>query len=1111
LKRIIAIVLFICLQLISAGQVLDMQFSDPINDPEFNSKDATSIVQDSLGFVWIGTTDGLYRYDGNKVLEYKFDLEDSTSLINNNIIKLYIDHSGVLWVATNYGLCFFEHEFNRFKRLATGENYKGLGGISITSINQDSKSNLYVSQGNSVYRLNPDKEFFERVFQVESGLINEFIFDEDDNLWMAVSEEGGLIFYNQQKKSSQEYTPENAPNSLSNFTVSDIVLQNNSQLWIGTYGGGVNLLNIETGKFKSYTPVDSYAGYITYTYVDKDNHLWICDLTGLKLYDKASDSFYGYYHFDDVKSSIKGSVVEIIQDQQGNYWTIHAPGGVGLRVVPKGFDIFSKNPYDYWHTSDNNISAINFDRYGNWWLGNGYNGIDVFHWESESIRTYHHNEKDPFSLGKGAIGCIYQDRKGLMWIGSNFGGLQYFNESEGKFYSYVNNPEDSSSIANNDVRSIAEDEEGNLWVVTHGKGVDRFNVSDNKFYHYNQEKNGLSNDWAFQVVFDAEQNLWVTTAWGVSKLPMGSEKFESYFFSPEDTNTINSNMVKCMFRDSKNQMWFGTSEGLCKYNAENNTFQRFVDGFVNLDICSIQEDNNNRLWISTSAGISMFDPFTGQVLYNFDSRDGLLEEGYHYRASAANYERNTLFFGGQNGMTVFRPDSLVLNTTPPKALITGFLLFNQPVTSFGNNSVLTRNMVFTPDVELEYNQNTIGFEFTSTNYINAAKNTFMYRMDGVDRDWVESGPQNRATYSHLPPGQFTFSVKTFNNDNVSSRADTSITITIRPPWWRSWWFLSLLVLAMAGVVYLIILLRTLRLIRERKKLAQQVRKRTKKLHKRNRQLNSQAIKLSETNAVLLEQKELIERQTEELRVTAENLQAANRELTQTNATKDKLFSIIAHDLINPFNVISGFSGELIESFAILNEGQKLKFITYINESSKNAYNLLQNLLHWSRSQKGTISFDPVCLDLQPLLTQTLDEVSFLAKKKKIKIVNRIKKGTKIYADEDMLSLIFRNLLMNAIKFSYENEKIYIDLDEPGEGEILFSVEDHGVGMEAVKADTLFDTTENSSSDGTVGEKGTGLGLTLCAEFVAFHKGRIWAKSTKGKGSTFYFTIQQPGS
>ena len=1109
-RKSILVLILLKIQLISFGQVLNMEFTDPLKDKSLTSDFASCVVQDTMGFIWIGTNDGLNCYDGYRINQYRFDANDSASLVNNTVNRLFLDSSGRLWVGAMLGLCRYNSEYDNFTWIASEDNYAGLESLQISSISQDSKGRIYVAAGRTIYRLMSGENTFEIVYKAESGQVNEFIFGRGDVLWIGASDDGGLIRFDLSEKKSERFLSSEGKNSLTNNTIRDLALLGN-QLWIGTYGGGVDRLDLDTYTFKNYPPPDEYAGYTTYTYIDNDKNLWTCDHTGIKMYDRQNDSFHGYYTVESDENTIKSSAVAIYQDRQGNYWTIHAPGGVCLRAVPKGFLRYDKNPADHWHTANNVISSVEIDSKGNWWIGNGFNGIDVFDWEKNRVRSYLYDASDPFSLGKGAVLCLFRDKGQAMWVGTYLGGLQYYNEAEDRFHSFTHNPEDTNSIACNDIRSVAEDGEGNLWVVTHGKGIDRFNPAEGIFRHYTNAMNNLANDWAFQVIFDSSGNLWAATAWGLSKLAKGSDSFQSYFNLPDDTSSISHNQVNCLFEDSSRQIWVGTSDGLNKYNPESDDFTRYNTGFASNIIYAIQE-GGGYIWVSTTKGLSRFNPEKNEV-YNFSYKDGLPEGEFMPRSVAKNSE-NAIFFGSGKGLAVFDPGQLKFNTGAPEILLTGLYINSEPINTYGGESILKKNICYTREIVLAHNQNSITFEFAAINYIHPERNEYRYKLEPVDKKWVSLGNENTVNFSHLKTGRYTFRVTGANNDDVWNETGASLKIRVTPPWWFSWWCELIIGICCIALLFLIYHLRTASLHKRNEWLAQKVEERTKALFSKNKLLKKSSEELKNTNIILKKRQEIIEKQSEELKqqaeelkVIADNLEATNKELIKTNDTKDKLFSIIGHDLKNPFNIILGYTDILIDSFREFNENQVQELLVSVKESSASAYNLLDNLLNWARSQSGELEFFPEKILISDLIESITPEIMPFSRKKGIEILTDFDNDINLRADINMLTLTCRNLLMNSVKFSNPGNSINFEIKKQDSKHALFSVKDQGIGIPEEKVKTLFNSDFYiKSSQGTAGEKGTGLGLVLCKEFITRHSGTIWVESKVSSGTTFYFTI-----
>ena len=401
-------------------------------------------------------------------------------------------------------------------------------------------------------------------------------------------------------------------------------------------------------------------------------------------------------------------------------------------------------------------------------------------------------------------------------------------------------------------------------------------------------------------------------------------------------------------------------------------------------------------------------------------------------------------------------------------------------------------------------------------------------MEGFDKDWIYCGNKKEATYTNLNPGKYIFRVKGSNNDGIWNNTGTALEITITPPWWKTNYaivcFILLIICSFFGIYYY----RVNRLQEQKKLLEKLVNERTKELAQKNEivfeanlllkerqeeieqknlRLIEQAAVLNETNTLLEERQMQIEEQSEELAAQKEELQIQRDHLNELNGTKDKLFSILGHDLRSPFSAILGFSDLLLNKFRGYSQEKIESHLIIIKDAARDTLTLLNNLLEWSRSQRGILHLEPSELLVSEVLGSELRVLRQQGDRKEIELeLSVLGSEYIIEADLNIISTVMRNLISNAIKFSNKNSTVYITLDYQNKESLTFSVKDKGVGMNKEKIKSLFNTGINKSTRGTAGEKGTGLGLLLCADFIEKHKGEIWAESEIGEGSTFYFSI-----
>lgn len=1060
------------------------------------------VAQDSVGFIWVATRNGLYKFDGYTFKPYFNQIDDSTSLPNNHVTSLFVRSDGVLFIGTQQGLSIYNEQKDNFTSLATLNDYRGLHTLQITKISSDTNGNILVAGGNSIYRYDSESLIFHDIVQIPEVFITAFQTDLHNNIWIACRGGKGLFQYKQLNKSLTPYQLNELNGRYLSNPISGLALDGN-MLWISMLGEGIISLDIMNGKTERIIPKNSDEAMAVNVILDNAGQLWSIDYTGLKYIDKKTRVQYGYYPIAQDPQTVRMSLNCIFRDVQGYYWIFHKPGGIGISMANKGFRHFTSRETDFWHTSGPNVLSLQEDSSGNLWIGNGTNGLDVFDWQQGTTHRYKHDENNKNSIGRGAVQCIFRDSKGTMWIGTYRGGLNKFEPNSKKFIRYEHNPDNSNSLAGNDIRSIAEDKDGNLWIAVHGKGVDRFIKSENKFIHYNFENSKLSNDWTFQLLFDNQENLWVATAWGLSVKLKNSSTFEAYFSDVNDKNSLTSNEINTIHFDSKNKLWIGTPNGLNVFDPASKKFKNYINLLSGNQISAIQSTKDNVLWISTLSGLSSLDPGKNQVR-NFTSADGIHSDEYNARSIYKN-NADVLFFGGVNGIDIFHPNDLKYNFFNPVVLISEIDLSGQKIRLNINSrkdfakSERENNMVFHP------NQNNITFRFLTLNMINPEMNQHAIKLEGFDKEWRNVGNQREISYTNLNPGKYIFRVIGANNDNIWNDDGASFQFEILPPWYKTIAFKVLEILIFIALIIGFAALRTRQPSAQKLILEKKVSQKTLELTEANELLKIRSENLNEVNKLLVERQYQLESQSEELKAQTENLKKANEELHSLNNTKDKLFSIIAHDLSGPFNTILGFSELLYVQFDSLKETEKLRYSKTIFNSSEKVYALLQNLLLWARAQTKKISLNPELFPVLNLINETIDLNAELIKSKSIHIQTQIVDNVEVFADREMIKTIFRNLLGNAIKFTSDKGKITFSVSSDKKRAII-SVIDSGCGMEDEKIKELLSDVLIKPEQGTNGELGSGLGLTLCRDFLKLNKGTLLIESKVGKGSNFTITL-----
>jgi signal transduction histidine kinase len=472
-------------------------------------------------------------------------------------------------------------------------------------------------------------------------------------------------------------------------------------------------------------------------------------------------------------------------------------------------------------------------------------------------------------------------------------------------------------------------------------------------------------------------------------------------------------------------------------------------------IHAITEDNNGNIWISSNYGISKLNPQI-QRIRNYTKEDGLQGDQF-YQQSFLKTKKGEMYFGGYNGFNSFYPDSLKDNDFVPPVYLTDFQIFNKPVTYGVPGSKFQTHISEAKEIILNSDESVFSFSFAAINYTQPEKNQYKYIMGNFEKEWNNTDASRRyVTYTNLDPGEYTFKVNSTNNDGIWNNEGVSLRIIILPPWYSTWWF-RLIMVATVILIFAVILIS------------------------RVRQLKKQKVLLEKTVAI------------------------KTAELNELNASKDKFFSIIAHDLKNPFNTIIGFSEMMKESIKLNDSATFYEYAVMINTSAVQTLRLLENLLEWANSQRGKLSFNPLPLNLNELIKDEFVMLDDMAVSKNISFKSYVNDNLIIVADKNMIRTILRNLITNAVKFTHRNGLIQINA-LIYKHSVEIAVSDNGIGMTPDTISKLFRIDANLTTRGTENEKGTGLGLFLCKEFVEKHGGKIWVVSDSERGSVFSFTL-----
>jgi ligand-binding sensor domain-containing protein/signal transduction histidine kinase len=1069
-----------------------------------------SILQDKRGFMWFGTQGGLFRFDGYKFQHYRHNPKDPLSLPGINVLAIYESkRSGQLWIGTDGGgLSRFNREQESFIRSPYKNPQDPAPGHEINIIKviyEDNKGILWLGSWGGLLRYDPNSGHWARYryqmgdeWNISNSKVRAICQDSFGLMWIGT--EGGLNVFNPGKETFEKYLHDpNDAGSLNHNVVRAILEDSYGHIWIGT-NSGLNRFDSKNKTFKHFTHSDDDPnslgkGWINSIFEDESNKLWIgTDEDGLNQFKVEENIFLHYRNQSNTSYSISNNaVLSIIQDNSGSLWLGTYGGGVN-RIDPQRqqFGHFSGSPDDTMSINSNDVTSFRQDKSNRLWVGTskGLNRYD------ESLGHFvRYDEIKGTNKAGVKVMAIYEDYLGILWIGTWGGGLKRLDQDTDSIYHYDTQTINLRTPNNDKIFCINEDLDKNLWIGTWGGGLNQYNRDRETFTYYEhspEKPNGISSNGVTVICPDlSDKNfLWIGTYNnGVDRFNRKKGIFQHFPHSPGEFNSLSNNAIRSLYvsPQARHVLWVGTrGGGLNRYDLEKKewTHYTYFDGLPSNTIYGILEDEKGLLWLSTTRGLSRFNP-KNERFSNYGEDDGLQGDEFN-QGAAYKGKKGRFYFGGINGYNSFFPDRVSLNPFIPPIEITNFRVLNR-------EKRLLKSILETDEIHLDYEDYIFTFEFAALNYTAPLKNQYRYKMEGLDEEWIQSGNKRDATYTRLAPGSYVFRVKGSNNDGIWNPDSKSVSVIIHPPFWDTWWFKLLGMMLLAAIIILLYKAKVRQYKAQRKMLREQVAFRTQEIQ---------------------QQKEIIEGKNEALERSNIELIASKEELEEVNATKDKFFSIISHDLKNHLTTIMGPADLLANNFEQLDEKKRFKHIQAIDKSAIQLYQLLKNLLQWARSQRGALKCKPQRLDIGKTVDAIFSTLEPMAAKKKINLSQQVPHKTIAYADKNMIHSVITNLVSNAIKFTEKGGEIQVIVEE-GPALVIVSVKDNGVGIPPEKRDNLFEIGKNESTRGTAKEKGTGLGLILCKEFIEKNNGKIWYEVpheddfNNSRGSLFCFTLPKP--
>lgn len=1046
-KVAFAILFYFLLPFISKEvQALPFRFIQYEVEDGLPSNTVRCITQDSRGFMWFGTENGLSRFDGYTFKVFQTNPGDSTSLGNNYIYALLEDSRNSFWVGSDEGAYLYDPEMETFsffdRQTSEGEMIRS----QISCIQEDGEGNIwFATLGQGIFVFNHrTNELVQHTADQSNTLcsnsISSLYIDKTGTLWaMSPATGGHLNRYNGQ--TFEPFPVKGSDKITENLSIYAVTGDDNGSLWLGTWDNGICKIDLQTHELTSYIAPGTHGGilHVHALCFYQPDILIVSSDDGLTAFNTQTQetTLMTATEFNDESLSNKFAY-PIYKDREGGLWVGTYYGGINYSSPQK------KHVEGYKHSiysnsvNGNIISRFCEDRDGNIWIGTDDGGLSHFNTRTKTFTNYI-PETGKNSLSYHNIHALFLDRDKL-WIGTYSGGLNILDLKTGKFKLYIADPNDPNSIDGNSIYSIFKDRDGQIWLGSM-YGISLYNPEQDNFTHLKTIQTTTSD-----IIQDDDGFLWFAT-WGkgLFRFDPKTNEWEHFVYDRSALYALPSNQVNCFCLDTQKRLWVGTDDGLCLYDPERKGFIPVHLKAPNVSIRTIISERNY-LWITTANGLITYLPETNENRVFFKS-DGLQSDQFNMKAGLL-ASSGLLYLGTINGFSILNPTVAFENNYIPPVVITNLQIFNQDET-IRSKGVLRKSISHTNKIELSHYQNVFSVEYAALSYCVPVKNQYQYILEGFDKDWNIVGNQRKATYTNLPAGTYTLKIKASNNDGNWNEEGTSLTIMIHPPFWKT---------TAAYIVYILLL-------------------------------------FSLTGSLIY-----LNRKRTERRQNARIRQLRTEKEKELHDAKINFFTLIAHEIRTPVSLIIGPLEKIMDNLKTLPPALQNN-LKIIDRNSQRLLSLINQLLDFRKAEQNAFIIRFSKQNIAELLQNLYIRFKPMAEQSGITI-SILMEGKTVTADVDAeaVTKIISNLLTNALK--YTKDKIVIECSSTDKL-LTIKVTDNGRGISEQEQKNIFLPFYQISQNS---KPGTGLGLSLAKLLTDAHHGMIEVESVANEYTTFILTL-----
>lgn len=1063
---------------------------------------SSSFVQDESGFIWIGTVDGLIRFDGFNFKVYKHQVGNENSLSNNIVRALEIDEFGNIWIGTQSGglnkLNPLTGKFTSYKH--SKENQNSLSNNNVGVLHSDKKGNLWIGtweNGLDKFDLKNEKfthySYKTNENSISGNEIRQIFCDKKGILWIGTLNKG-LNSLNPKTEIFKSYKLNSSVKGLANNSVYAICEDNSGALWLGTTGSG--LYKFDT-KSKSFTPCKkNEISKVIFNIKEKANGtLAIATDKGLFLLPKNREKVISV-NTDNYANLKTDRLRNLFVDREDNLW-IGTEVGANKLIENQAFVSFQHNHNNKNSLAGKIIRSVLEDKEGILWVGTLGQGLNKYDSKTGQVTRIDFSTKNDSLLGS-EITNLYEDSLGNFWVGCWGKGLFLLNRKTLKVLEIYQNNNSSNALTDNRIQSIIEERKGVLWISTEN-GLNRFDYINQKWLNFNYDysnKNSVSGN-KFQskaLAIDKNGTIWAGTwANGLNAITSTNNIQKPYVFrhwknSFTNSNSLSSNSIISIKFDSKNNLWLGTygggvdfvsSENLKNLEENELVFKNYTtdNGLANNIIYGILEDQQANIWFSTDNGLSVFNT-KNKKFKNYKTINGLLNNQFFWGASAGT-RKEKLYFGTVDGLTLVLPEKIKLNNTKLQLEITDIHFSNSERQTKFIQKLGTKNINSVKKIEVSSQASSFSIQYISPNFRDKSKLKYAYKLEGFDEAWNYVQTKREIEFNNLAKGTYLLKLKVMSSNSYWSEEKIFLEIIVLPPYWNTWWFAILVFVIVSSIISALYFYNLNRLKKQKYELELKVEERTKALHKKNEQFKLK-------NEKIAKQKETAEKQ--------------KQKTDRINKDLNDFAYIISHDLKAPLRGISQLATWISDDYADKFDEDGKQQMRMLIGRVKTMDGMINGVLEYSRATNFIGTFET--LNLNELL---LEIIELMHPPETIE-VNILDNFPSIIGDKVRIMQVFQNLISNAIKYMDKPKGIVTIRFVDKITHWQFCVEDNGAGIEEKFHENVFKIFQTIASTKT--DDSTGIGLSIVKKIVQIYKGEIWLESEIGVGSKFCFTLSK---